>query len=56
MPTLFPLVSEGWVVLGLDTRFLGGKWQKKNNPIAKAMESVASFGIYSSVTPTSKSA
>jgi hypothetical protein len=31
MPTLFPLISEGWVVLGLDMRFLGEKPKKKNN-------------------------
>jgi len=31
MPTLFPLISEGWVVLGLDMRFLAEKRKKKNN-------------------------
>jgi hypothetical protein len=52
MSTLFPLISEGWVGLGLDMRFLGEKWQKKNKAATTTIESVVwSFGRHSSVAP-----
>jgi hypothetical protein len=31
-----------WQIWGLDMRFLGGKWRKKNGPMAMAIESVLS--------------
>jgi hypothetical protein len=58
MSTLFILVSEGWVGLGLDMRFLGEKWQKKNKGGSNSnrISRLVLRATLQPCTPTSKSA